>query len=308
MNLTFRQLHYAVAAARLGNLSRAAGELNVSQPSISAAISQIEAHFGQAIFVRRRGSGVSLTAFGRATIDRAQRVLGELRGLEQLGQAESEPAGMLVLGCFDELAPYYAPALSRRLRALHPHVELVIEEDGFAPLQRRLADGTIDFALTYELDRDPETVAVSLLEVHPHALLAASHALAAAEAVSLAELAEYPLIQIDQPSSWRHMLALFHDRGLVATVGARTRSFELLRSLVANEFGVAVVYSQPWGDRCYDGSPLCRRPIRDALPSKRIVLAQHRRHPETVAGNALITVARQLFAAPSAVETDRQQR
>ncbi|MEI9986608.1 MAG: LysR family transcriptional regulator [Aliidongia sp.] len=105
MNLTFRQLRYAVTAARLGNLSQAAAELNVSQPSISAAISQIEAHFGQAVFVRRRGSGVTLTAFGRSTIEQAERVLGELRGLEQLGLAEREPFGRLVLGCFDELAP-----------------------------------------------------------------------------------------------------------------------------------------------------------------------------------------------------------
>ena len=113
MNLSFRQLRYAVTAAELGNLSRAALQLHVSQPSISAAIAQIEAEFGQAIFVRRRGSGVALTAFGRSMIDQAQRVLGALRGLEQLGLAAREPFGRLVLGCFDELAPYYAPALSR---------------------------------------------------------------------------------------------------------------------------------------------------------------------------------------------------
>ncbi|MEI9986609.1 MAG: LysR substrate-binding domain-containing protein [Aliidongia sp.] len=171
-----------------------------------------------------------------------------------------------------------------------------MEEEDFAGLQRRLADGTIDVALTYELERDPETAAVALLELRPHALLAPSHKLAAEPSVSLAELAEYPLIQIDQPSSWRHMLSLFQDRGLAATVGIRARSFELLRSLVAHEFGVAVVYSQPWGDRCYDGSPLCRRPIRDELPTQRIIMARRGLYPPTAAGNALIAVAQHWFA------------
>jgi DNA-binding transcriptional LysR family regulator len=302
MNLGFRQLRYAVTAAEFGNLSRAAVQLNVSQPSISAAITQIEAEFGQAIFVRRRGSGVSLTAFGRSVIDQAQRVLGALRGLEQLGLAAREPFGRLVLGCFDELAPYYAPALSRQLQMLHPKVELVIVEEGFAELQRRLAEGSVDLALTYELERDPALVAEPLSELRPHALLAPSHPLALQETVSLAELAEYPLIQIDQPSSWRHMLQLFQDRGLSATVGSRARSFELLRSLVANGFGVAVVYSQPWGDRCYDGSPLCRRPIRDELPSQRIVMARRSDDPATAAGDALIALAQQWFAAQGAQE------
>ncbi len=115
--------------------------------------------------------------------------------------------------------------------------------------------------------------------------------------MSLAELAEYPLIQIDQPSSWRHMLSLFQDRGLAATVGIRARSFELLRSLVAHEFGVAVVYSQPWGDRCYDGSaalPAGRsatscRPSASSWPAAAST-------PPTAAGNALIAVAQHWFA------------
>ncbi|MCW3686418.1 LysR family transcriptional regulator, partial [Burkholderia cenocepacia] len=48
------------AAARLGNFSRAADELHLSQSAVSHQIQQLETHLGQPLF-RRRGRGVELT-------------------------------------------------------------------------------------------------------------------------------------------------------------------------------------------------------------------------------------------------------
>ena len=64
LSLTLKQLRYAVAAADAGNVTQAAESLHVSQPSISVAIAQIEAHYGRKLFVRHKGEGVELTSFG----------------------------------------------------------------------------------------------------------------------------------------------------------------------------------------------------------------------------------------------------
>src|SRR5947209_8411351 len=165
MNITVRQLRYAVATSRLASLSLAAEEMHVSQPSLSAAIDQIEAQLGQRVFVRRRGAGASLTPFGRLFTEQARRVLEEMRRLEHLTMPDGEPSGDLVLGCFDELAPYCAAALMRRLQERWPSVRLTVQEEGFAGLQRRLAEGTIDLALTYDLVVDPGTVSTVLRDV-----------------------------------------------------------------------------------------------------------------------------------------------
>jgi DNA-binding transcriptional LysR family regulator len=291
MKITLKQLRYATACARYANLSLAAAELNVSQPSLTAAIDSLEGQFGQKIFVRRRGAGATLTAFGRVMIDQARRVLDDARQLENLAKSSGEMSGEIVLGCFDELAPYCAAALMRLLQLQHPNLRIIVREEGFESLRRRLADGSINLALTYDLDTDPLLEIVVLQEVRPHALVAADHALACQSAVSLAELAAFPLILSDQPASWQHMIELFRLQGLAPTVYARTRSFEMQRSLIANGFGVALVYAEPSSQESYDGLALCRRPVSDPLPAQRIVLARDSRYPATAADAALSEIA-----------------
>jgi DNA-binding MarR family transcriptional regulator len=52
LRFTLRQLEYLVAVGEAGTIAEAAHRLNVSSPSISAAISQLEAEFGVQLFVR----------------------------------------------------------------------------------------------------------------------------------------------------------------------------------------------------------------------------------------------------------------
>src|SRR5438552_3504292 len=122
MNITLTQLRYLVAVARHGSVTGAAKMLNVSQPSISVAIDAVEKSFGQKLFVRQRGSGVSPTSFGRTFVAKARQVLTETDELVGLGSGKSAVGGELVLGCFEDLAPFFAPALIRAFSERYPTV------------------------------------------------------------------------------------------------------------------------------------------------------------------------------------------
>ena len=63
--LTLRQLEYLVAVGETGSISRAADRLNVSPPSISSAINQLEDELGISLFVRQHAQGLSLTQGGQ---------------------------------------------------------------------------------------------------------------------------------------------------------------------------------------------------------------------------------------------------
>jgi DNA-binding transcriptional LysR family regulator len=296
MSLTLRQLRYAIAAARHGNLTEAARALHTSQPSISMAISQIEAHFGRQVFVRQRGTGVSLTAFGQNAIEKAKLVLAEVEALEALGGDSSTLSGEFVLGCFEDLAPYCVPAILARLRSKSPAVSVIVREEGFDTIGRRLDEGAIDLAITYDLGL-PATVATTILcELAPQAVLPADHALAGRESVSMAELAREPLIMTDQAQSWQHVLELFQLCNVRPTRAVNTGSLELQRSMVANHFGIAVAYSRPYGDFSYDGQPLVRKTIADALPLQRILLAYPQARTLSGAQLAFVDEAKAWFA------------
>lgn len=297
MNLTLAQLRYLVAVARHGSVTAAARMLNVSQPSISVAIDNVEATLGQKLFVRQRGSGIALTSFGRGAVAKAKQVLAEADELVGLGTRDADVGGELVLGCFEDLAPYFAPALIRAFSQRCPAVTVVVRDETFETLGRRLGDSAIDLGLTYDLGLPSHFARILLHELRPHALLPQGHALASQASVSLAELATYPLVTTDQPHSWQHMLDLFLSRGLSPVSQSTTSSFELQRSMVANGFGVAVSYTRPYGDRSYDGLPLVCKPLSDPLPMQRIILTHDTRQRLSMAALAFIEVAKEWFAS-----------
>jgi DNA-binding transcriptional LysR family regulator len=297
MNLTLTQLRYLVAVARHGSVTAAARMLNVSQPSISVAIDNVEATLGQKLFVRQRGSGIALTSFGRGAVAKAKQVLAEADELVGLGTRDADVGGELVLGCFEDLAPYFAPALIRAFSQRCPSVTVVVRDETFETLGRRLGDSAIDLGLTYDLGLPSHFARILLHELRPHALLPQGHALASQASVSLAELAAHPLVTTDQPHSWQHMLDLFLSRGLSPVSQSTTSSFELQRSMVANGFGVAVSYTRPYGDRSYDGLPLVCKPLSDPLPMQRIILTHDTRQRLSKAALAFIEVAKEWFAS-----------
>ncbi|ESY26259.1 MULTISPECIES: LysR family transcriptional regulator [unclassified Mesorhizobium] len=297
MNLTLTQLRYLVTVARHGSVTVAARMLNVSQPSISVAIDNVEATLGQKLFVRQRGSGIALTSFGRSAVAKAKQVLAEADELVGLGTRDADVGGELVLGCFEDLAPYFAPALIRAFSQRCPAVTVVVRDETFETLGRRLGDAAIDLGLTYDLGLPSHFARILLHELRPHALLPQGHALASQASVSLAELATHPLITTDQPHSWQHMLDLFLSRGLSPVSQSTASSFELQRSMVANGFGVAVSYTRPYGDRSYDGLPLVCKPLSDPLPMQRIILTHDTRQRLSKAALAFTEVAKAWFAS-----------
>ncbi|CAD9217179.1 LysR family transcriptional regulator [Burkholderia cenocepacia] len=85
------------AAARLGNFSRAADELHLSQSAVSHQIQQLETQLGQPLF-RRRGRGVELTIAGEVLQRSVQRAMDTLRGgLDRI--ATYLNPGLVVLVC-----------------------------------------------------------------------------------------------------------------------------------------------------------------------------------------------------------------
>ena len=297
LSLTLKQLRYAVAAADARNITAAAETLHVSQPSISVAIAQIEAHYGRRLFVRRKGEGVVPTSFGNTFVRQARSLLEEAAGLNALGRSAKILSGEVTLGCFTDLAPYHVPRLLGEFRKAMPAVSVDFRDAGFDVLATHLSKGSIDLALTYDLGLGPDIARQTLIEQLPYAMLPASHVLARRASVALADLAKFPLILTDQSLSWQHIVALFNAEGLEVDVAARASSFELQRSMVANGLGVAVAYTRPKSDLSYDGRKLAARPISDTLPAQRILLAWAKDPALTPAALALRDFIRARFAA-----------
>lgn len=297
--LTLRHYEYICAVARHGSLSAAAEAVHVSQPALSAALSRIEEHLGHPLFLRRRGAALTMTPQGRLFAEKAHVLLEQAALLEDPKGAGAGQQRLLLV-CFSDLAPFLlAPAL-KALRLAMPEVEISHRACGFEPLITALSDGEADLAITYDLGLDAGFSRAELQRLSPHALVPPNHPLAARAGISLAELAEHPLVLSQEGLSVQHMLGLFKAHGLVPRIAHRADSLELLRSLAANGEGAGISYSLPPGSMSYDGKPLCAVRVTDAGAEEPVILAAHAELPEASAAHqAYRILQRELGAAGS---------
>ncbi|SLN69223.1 Hydrogen peroxide-inducible genes activator [Roseovarius albus] len=255
--ITLRQYEYILAVADTGSLTDAAGVLNVSQPSLSVAISRVEDHIGRKIFLRGKGSAISITPFGHRFVEQAQALLHSAAVIEHASDA-TRP---YVLGCFEDIAPWYLPNTLKRLRNTYPTHEFNGIEARFADLASGMLRGEIDFAITYDVGFDDRFQRRHLKEITPVAFVAMGHPLASHKSLDLREVAKYPLILSAEGLSESHMRTLFDTLNITAKLAHKAASLELMRSMAAHGEGVGISYSFPTTPTSYDGQPLVTIPI-----------------------------------------------
>ena len=299
LSITLRQLEYAVAVARTGGVTAAAEALNVSQPALSVALSQLEAQIGQPLFLRRAGSAVTPTGYGRGFLEEAERILASLARLTSGATAHAPVA----LGCFEDLAPMILAPLLALVAVDLPGLSLVPRVAGFEALAEDLARGRIDLALSYDLGFDDRFDREEVARLAPHAVLAPDHPLAARATLSLEDLTGVPLVLADQGPSLGHMRMLFSRAGLMPRIAHRAHSLETMRSLAANGLGVGLSYTRPAPGLSYDGRPVVTRPVTGTGAGEPIVLVRLAAAPPPEAAARVAelvrTIAAGLAAAPA---------
>ena len=250
---------------------------------------------GRRQVLRRAGGRLTPTAFGRSWLDLAE---AQLAGLARLTDPTA-PAEHIRLAVFEDLAPgCLAPLLAHAARHAQ-QLKITPQVMGFEDLSQALHKGRVDLALTWDLGLESDIARQTLARIAPHAVLATDHPLAARPSLTLAELAEHPLILADQGLSLGHMRALFAQRGLAPQIRHRTASLDLLRSYAANGLGVGLSYTNPAASLSHDGKPLATRALTDA-GTEPLILAYLLQAPPS-------TAAQQLAALiPQALPTSLQ--
>lgn len=141
------RLRTFVTIAQEGSFTRAAAQLNLTQPTVSQQMAVLERELGAELLVRGSRQ-LHLTAAGQALLPYAERLL-ELNA-EALRNAR-EAAGLadrtLRIGVGHTLAIYLLPNILRRLRDLEPAATVRIHAGNTADLLTAAADGMVDMAL-----------------------------------------------------------------------------------------------------------------------------------------------------------------
>jgi DNA-binding transcriptional LysR family regulator len=266
LRYTLRQLEYLVAVAEEGSISAAADRVNVSPPSISVAIGQIETQLGLALFVRRQAQGLSLTQAGRQIVEQAQHVLAEAERLNSLAaRISGQVRGTLHVGCMLTFAQVVLPQLRRGFVVSFPDVVFRQSEEHQSNLIHGLRRGRLDVVLTYDLEIPPDLSFVPLASLPPHALMSPDHPLAGRSQVTAEDLAPYPMVLLDLPLSSDYFMSAFAKVRQRPNIVERSKDMAVVRSLVANGFGYSIANMRPETDFAPDGKRLCFVPLVESI-------------------------------------------
>lgn len=277
LRYTLRQLEYFIAAGECGSIAAASEKLNVSSPSISASISQLEAEFGLALFVRKRAHGLTLTSNGARLMEQSKKVIQSAVELNSLaGSVSGSVQGPLKLGCLLTFAQIVVPRLRAEFEAAFPDVSITQFEMDQSGIFSALRRAEVDIALTYDLDIPSDLDFVPIIPLPPFVLLSPAHPLADLNAIAVEDLSAHPMVLLDLPYSAEYFLSFFNDIGVKPTISERTRDMAVMRSLVANGYGYSIANVRPLNDQSPDGRELRFVPLAgDVRPmTMGLVMAQ----------------------------------
>ncbi|MEI8056377.1 MAG: LysR substrate-binding domain-containing protein [Actinomycetes bacterium] len=202
--------------------------------------------------------------------------LGGASASRRHSHVEADAEHVVSFGCFSTLAPYLVPRMLALHTTAHPEVDVRVLEGDQSQLVHHLAVGEADFLLTY-VDDLPDTLDIEVIaDVPPYVLLPALHPLAHQATVSLRDLVDEPMILLDVPPSRTYFPSLFAHLGLTPQIAYRSRSFEMVRSMVGNGMGFTILGTKPASSTTYDGRAVITRPLSDDLPPSRIALVKRR--------------------------------
>lgn len=277
LTMELRVLRYFLTVAREENITRAAGLLHISQPSLSRQLMQMEEELGVKLF-RRSKHSVILTDEGRLLRRRAQEIVALADKAEkELAQGEETISGEIAIGCGETKNMAYLSQIMISFREQYPDVTFEVYTAVADDVKERLENGTLDFGLLLEpVDISKYNFRRLPLKERWCILMRKDAPLAEKEKITPVDLAGIPIIIAKRKpvrNELENWFGTYYDGlNIFSTFNL---SYSNLSIMVENHVGVAMVHESE-----NNHESLCLRPI----------------YPEIVDSSVLVWKKNQVFS------------
>lgn len=193
--MEFRVLQYFLAVTREGNISAAAHSLNLSQPSLSRQLRDLEEELGVTLFIRGK-KRIELTEEGLILRKRASEMMQLVELTEsEISEVKNSISGSLNIGAGESYSMHRITRVFYQLQAEYPNIRLNVFSGDTEDLKDKLDRGLLDFALIFT-DSDRELYHHLTLDDKEifGVIMRRDSELAANESITVRDLYDKPLI------------------------------------------------------------------------------------------------------------------
>ena len=203
MAIVFTHLRSFHAVAEHRGFTAAAQALNISQPTVTTQVKELEERYGVELLVRR-GRRVELTETGAALFDISRRIMKLTEEADELLLS----SGHLTIGQLRVAAvgPFHATDMIARFLAAYPAIKVSMLLGNSDQTLQRILELEADVAILAHVVDDPRVHSVPFSTHEVVVFVNTDHPWNARDAVSIAELADQPLILRETGSTTRRAL------------------------------------------------------------------------------------------------------
>lgn len=249
LSLSTDQLAAFVELARQGSIRAAAGTLMLTEQGLRNRLLALEERLGADLYRKSRGvrRGTPLTVQGRQLLPKAIALLEQAEKLRELFGEPLQKQVHVVASQY--LIAYALIDAVRKFHKAQPAIRVRLSARTEKDLQEALAnDPDVDFGVAAPYEVSPELAYTHLFSMDWSAILPRSHRLEKCRRLSLAELAEHPLIVYERGSTGRaHVIEAFSREGLSPRIEMEATNTDLVVRMVEAGLGAAIVPLHPSG-------------------------------------------------------------
>ena len=228
------------AVFRHSNITKAAEELHLAQPSVSVAVRELEEYYGICLF-ERLGRRIVPTELGKEFYGYALHIVSLFDEMEQKIR-NWDALGVIRIGASITIGTHILPPLLKQYQALYPELRTEVTIGKSAVIEQHILENKIDIGLIENQSEHPDINVLPFMEDYMQAIVAPDHPLAKYSQVTLEQLAQYPFLMREKGSAGREILdACFALEQITVHPLWESASTQAIVRGVAEGLGVAVL-------------------------------------------------------------------
>ena len=242
--MDLRQIRYFLALATELNYTRAASQLNISQPPLTRHIQQLEHSIGVMLF-ERSTRGVALTQAGKIFLEEARKIVSLAdQAVNKTKLAHQGQLGRLDIGIFGSSTFSVIPTLLIELRKTHPNIIISLQNTTKTQQVEGVREKHLDIGFNRIYPSVPDLVVETVMIEDLYVAVHKDHPLAHRRIIEMKDLVDQPFILFPnnvRPSFSDSVIMLCSNEGFTPSVAHEVEDVITAIALVSAGLGIAIV-------------------------------------------------------------------
>ncbi|MBI5249990.1 MAG: LysR family transcriptional regulator [Desulfomonile tiedjei] len=233
IDLSLNQLRAFHFAANCGSISRAAEQLFITQPGVSAQIKALESRYDTQLFVRGKKK-LELTKCGKRLHTITEKIFGLMEEADELlSHPEDAAPTILKIGSSKTLVRYFLARYIQRFRESFPKIQIQVNEGSSAEMVQGILNGRNELAIVGQVHYEPSLKIIPFIEDELVLLAAPGHRLCRNGTISIQDLKTENLILREVGSGTRRIVQeVLEARGVAPSVFIESGNVDFIKELV----------------------------------------------------------------------------